>query len=117
MNIISIVLLTGLFSVSVFAQKSGSKELMSCNPPMGSGLQEVRITQVGNKIYRSELPSSPATFTEQVDITSDWKKKDLTWTSRSGGAINLKLEPYGNNSYWFYRSAHSIGYCRETPVR
>ncbi len=111
-SIIAILVVTS-FTTAAFAQK-----LLSCNPPMGSSLQEVKITQVGNKIYRSELNSS-GSLSSLVEITAaSWANKDLKWRSKDEGNVRMRLVTEKGRSFWLYQSTNfggSInGYCDDS---
>lgn len=114
MKSIFLGLLVVSFTATAFAEK-----LLSCNPPMGSGLQEVKITQVGNKFYHEELNFS-GSRSERVEIDrASWINKDLKWTSPAEGEIRLKLVNDGEFDYWSYQ-ATGIGFkitgsCNEMP--
>lgn len=89
-----------MFSIFVHAEV-----LLECNPPMGSTLQNIRITREGDKIYRSELDFR-GIFSDKVEISAkSWEEKDLRWKSPADGRIRLKQVHVDGGFYWAYTAA------------
>ncbi len=109
-----------LFLISLVFTLSTSaiaQNLLNCNPPMGSRLQEVSITQVENKIYRAELNFS-GSYSSPIEISgASWAKKDLRWKSRNEGNVHLFQVIEDGKTYWAYQAKNigtSVnGYCEE----
>ena len=81
-----------------------AENLLDCNPPMGSGLQEIKITQVGNKIYRSEL-NFFGSQSKPVQISAlAWISKDLKWTSAEDGQVHLHQMKINGQITWSYEA-------------
>lgn len=97
-----------IFGILLFSILSASvvqaEKLLSCNPPMGSRLQQVKFIQEGNVIYRSELDFS-GSFSDPVRISAAaWLKKDLRWTSKSDGKVHLYQVQENGQTYWMYEA-------------
>ena len=79
-----------------------STTLLQCSPPSGSRLQEIKIVQIGDKVYRSEL-NFAGSRSDLIQIKSQvWAKKDLSWLSPDEGRVHMKLADNGRNAVWLY---------------
>lgn len=101
--------------VSIVTSTAFATKLLSCNPPMGSSLQEVKISQEGTKIYRSELNFS-GSYSIPVEINAtSWAKKDLKFRSKADGNVHLYQVVEQGQIYWMYVATNlgsSVnGYC------
>tara|TARA_B110001454_G_C12711664_1_gene430970 strand:- start:1068 stop:1421 length:354 start_codon:yes stop_codon:yes gene_type:complete len=117
MKYFSLFLIVSSLSLVSLAQVDQPKKLLSCNPPNGSTLQEVLITQVGNKIFRSEL-TFRGYYTKPVEVNpASWAKQDLRWKSETAGQVHMHKVNYGKNSYWEFKASGygflADGYCEE----
>lgn len=104
-------------AATLLSMSAGAETLLDCNPPMGSSLQEVRITREGDKVFRAEL-NFAGSFSRPVEISAaQWSKKNLRWVSPADGTIRLYQVSESGRNYWAYRAStpgtQVIGYCEE----
>ena len=101
-----------ILPVLFLTSQAFAADLLKCSPPMGSHLQEVRITAEDGKIFLTEL-NFAGSLSQKMEVpTQQWVNKDLRWTSPQGeGSIRL----YKSGDAWFYTSTQNgskiIGYC------
>ena len=105
-------------SISVLAQiQAKTILLLSCSPPAGIGLQEIRIVQSGNRIMLGELSEAGAK-SEAISISMDsWQKKVLRWNSKTAGQIEMNQIKHGVQTLWRFKSVRdglltANGYCQ-----
>ncbi len=84
MKFLYAALLTTSLSIPAFAI-----DLLKCNPPMGSGVQEIAISQVGKRIFITELTFHGGRNKPVVISVADYNKKDITYSSQEDGLVHL----------------------------
>ena len=103
--------------VIVSTSTAFAETLLTCSPPWGSSLQEVKFTEVGGEYFRTELNSSGA-FSKPIPMTaSSWTKKDMRWESGREGKVHMQLVTVDSQEVWSYRAEGYgvliVGYCNE----
>ncbi len=89
-------------------------DLLKCNPPMGSGVQEIKISQVGNKLVLTELTFRGG-LSKAVSISAlGWLKKDIKYTSPEDGVVHLYQMRSNGQTILSYEANRRgvIGNCR-----
>ena len=104
-----------LLLLFVLATQAQAERLLRCNPPMGSGLQEVEIVAEGGQLFVRELNFAGSASALKRIANAGWVKKDLRWTSGNDGSIRLNLNADGSWSYHASSPGYSVtGYCDRT---
>ena len=105
-------LYAGLITLSLSAS-AFAVDLLKCNPPMGSGVQEIAISQVGKRIFITELTFHGGRNKPVVISAAQFNKKDIKYVSQEDGSVHLYEMKINGNTILSYEAEQRgvIGNC------